>query len=52
MEWLSESSDLRVLSIDMYGNNFSLKQMKKFFLMISTFDLMEFNLSYFDFVNQ
>ena len=52
MEWLSESSDLRILSLDLYGNNFSLKQMKKFFMVIRTFDLTEFNLSYFDFVNQ
>jgi hypothetical protein len=52
MEWLSGSSDLRSLSLDLYGNQFSLKQMKKFFMIIGTFELTEFNLSYFDFVNQ
>lgn len=52
MEWLSESTDLRTLSLDLYGNKFSLSQMKKFFMVIGTFELTEFNLSYFDFVNQ
>lgn len=52
LEWLSESSDLRCLSLDLYGNQFSLKQMKKFFMVIKTFELTEFNISYFDFLNQ
>ena len=50
-EWLAESSDLKSLTLELYGNCFTIQKIKKFLMCIRTFELKQFNLSYFDFVN-
>lgn len=52
LEWISESSDLKSLTLHFYGNLFSIKKMIKLVMVLKTFELTELTISYFDFVNQ